>query len=92
MDTYLTTYSDHPLGRWLATLAVSLVLLALAYAHAPDPAWYLGLAPTNPSLLANSRLVPTQRGHRSAPGQAPALATTQVSWHSSQAPHTQYAR
>lgn len=66
MTIYSTAYTAHSLGRWLATLAVSLVLLALAYAHAPDPAEYLGLS--SPGARFTAEL-------------APALAATQLNEH-----------
>lgn len=78
MNTYITAHAAHPLGRWLATLAVSLVLLALAYAQAPDPAGYLGLRSPSARPLVNSR---------SAPNQAPSLASAQLGQPTSMAVH-----
>jgi hypothetical protein len=75
MNTYITAYPAHSLGRWLATLAVSLVLLALAYAYAPDPTGYLGLDSHSPRSLAQRRSAPAQR-LSTAP--VPALASTQL--------------
>lgn len=79
MDTSSTVHSAHSLGRWLATLAVSLVLLALAYAHAPDPADYLGFRSPSTSPLATSRPASARpSGHRLATGQVPVLASARL--------------
>jgi hypothetical protein len=92
MDTHITAYSSYSLGRWLATLAVSLVLLALAYAHAQDPAWYLGFNSPSPSPLAARRPAPArQHGHRLAAGPAPALASARMGY-PDRAPRPQFAR
>lgn len=62
MNTYLTTYAAPSLGRWLVALAASLVLLALAYAQAPDPAGQLGLELPEARTLASSQAaLPSQR-------------------------------
>jgi hypothetical protein len=92
MDTYITAYPAHPLGRWLATFAVSLVLLALAYASAPDPAGQLGLTSHSARSLANRRPALTQRGHRFATGQAPALVSAQLSQPAKRVSSAQLAR
>ena len=92
MNTSSTTHPAHPLGHWLATLAVSLVLLALAYAHAPDPAGYLGLKAASARPFAESHLGPVPRGHRRAPGQAPVLAAAQVGQPTGMAPRPRLAR
>lgn len=83
MNTYLTEHPTHSLGRWLATLAVSLVLLALAYAQAPHPAEYLGLSLPRPRPLPNSH---------HAPGVAQALASTEVGPPARVVSHAQFAR
>ena len=78
MATYFTAHPAHPLGRWLAALAVSLVLLALAYAQAPDPAGQLGLRAPSTRPLATSR---------PAPGPVPALVSARLGQPTRMAPH-----
>jgi hypothetical protein len=92
MDTYSTLPFGHSLGRWLATLAVSLLLLALAYSHAPDPTTYLGFDSHSPSPLASSRPTPARLSHHHlAAGQAPVLASAGLS-HPDRATGHQFSR
>jgi hypothetical protein len=93
MTTYFTAHSAHSFGRWLAAMAVSLVLLALAYAHAPDPAWYLGFNSPSSRTLAHSRPAPSQtHGHRLAADRVPTLAAAQVGQTTNKSPRAQFAR
>jgi len=62
MDVYLTMYTVPSLGRWLVALTASLVLLALAYAQAPDPAGQLGLQPPAAHSLASHPAAPSLAG------------------------------
>ncbi|TVT38227.1 hypothetical protein FNT36_18675 [Hymenobacter setariae] len=93
MNTYLTTYADYPIGRWLAAFTISLVLLALAYAQAPDPAGLLGLdAPSAPTLTNSHPMLGQQRGQHLAADQAPSLATAQLRQPTGTPPRSQFAR
>jgi hypothetical protein len=70
MNISSTTDAAYPLGRWLLAMAISLVLLAMACAQAPDLPGQLGLhSPSAQPAPAQ------QRGYYLTPGQAPVFAS-----------------